>query len=162
MAALTGSILTRNRLLPTRIFVPPIFLLVTLNHFLPKTSHNIATYFSELEQRYTPGLREKHLTAKAHSQMTWERAKEATKGGREGLGKGVEGLVGRVQETTGLKLRETLGWGEQVLEKAEAKAVEAIHTAEAKAGELRADLDNKVGQTQDEAEKKAEEVKRLV
>lgn len=117
IAALTGSILTRSRALPLRFITPPIFFFATLNHFLPKTSHNLGVYGAELEERFAPRLREIHLTANAHTRMTWERAKEATKDGRQSLGRGVEGIVGQIQEATGLKLKETLGWGESVLEK---------------------------------------------
>jgi MICOS complex subunit MIC26 len=144
VATLTGSIISRNRFITTRLFLPPLFLLVSLNHFLPKTSHNLSLYFSELEERYAPSLKEKHDIANAHTRMTWERAKEATKDGREGLSKATAGLVERVQDATGLKLRETLGWGEQVQEKAKGKAVARVQAAK------------------DAIDKKAEDVKRLV
>lgn len=124
VSTLTGSIISRNRLLPTRLFLPPLFFLVTLNHFLPKTSQNLSLYFSELEERYAPSLKEKHDIANAHTRMTWERAKQATEDSRNRLGAGVEELVGRIQDGTGLKLRETLGWGEKVLENTESKVVE--------------------------------------
>jgi len=83
--------------------------------------------------------------------MTWEMAKDATRDGRESIGRAMEGLVGRVQDATGLKLRETLGLGEKILEKAEGKTVELKDT-----------LDKKAGQMTDAAERKVEETKRLV
>jgi organizing structure protein 2 len=83
--------------------------------------------------------------------MTWESVKEATKDGREGVGNAAEGLIGRVQDTTGLKLRETLGWGEKVLEKAEGKAVEVKDA-----------LGQKIEPTKDVVDRKVEETKRLV
>jgi len=126
VATLTGSIISRNRILPTRFFLPPLFFLVTLNHFLPKSSQNLSLYFSELEGRYAPSLKEKHDIANAHTQMTWERAKHATENGWKRLGTGMEGIVGRVQDATGLKLRETLGWGEKALENAERKVRDVL------------------------------------
>ena len=151
VATLTGSIISRNRFLPTRLFLPPLFFLLTLNHFLPKTSHNLSLYASELEERYAPRFKEKHDIANAHTRMTWERAKDATRDGRERLGGAVEGLIGRVQDATGLKLRETLGLGEKMLDKAEGKAAELKDT-----------LNKKITQTTDGAESNVEEPKRLV
>lgn len=150
VATLTGSIISRNRFLPTRLFLPPLFFLLTLNHFLPKTSHNLSLYASELEERYAPKLKEKHDIANAHTRMTWEKAKDATRDGRERLGGAVEGFVGRVQDATGLKLRETLGLGEKMLDNAEGKAVE-----------LKDGLNKKITQTRDGADK-LEEPKRVV
>jgi len=151
VATLTGSIIARNRILATRLFLPPVFFLASLSHFLPKTSHNLSLYFSELEGRFAPGLKDKHDIANAHARMTWERAKETTKNGRDSVERIAVGLVGRVQDATGLKLRETLGWGDKVLDKAEGKAAESLKVTEAKAGETEAALDKKV-----------DEVKRLV
>ncbi|KAF9486623.1 hypothetical protein BDN71DRAFT_1514812, partial [Pleurotus eryngii] len=93
ISTLTGSILARNRGLPTRVLLPPVFLLASLNHFLPKTSANLSAYFSALEETYFPTVAEKHAIANAHSRMTWERVKEGTQSGREGVMKGVEGAV---------------------------------------------------------------------
>jgi len=83
--------------------------------------------------------------------MTWEMAKAATKDGREGVGKAAEGLVGRVQDVTGLKLRETLGWGENVVKK------EEIIVSEVKEAS-----DKKIEQANDAVDHKVEETKRLV
>jgi len=127
VATLTGSIIARNRnrIFSTRLFIPPLFFLVSLNHFLPKTSHNLSLYLSELEERYAPSMKEKHDIANAHTRMTWDRVKEATKDGRESVRRATASLVRKVQDTTGLKLRETLGWGEHVLENEEGKFVES-------------------------------------
>ena len=81
-------------------------------------------YGAELEQRYAPSLKEKHLTANVHARMTWQRVKEATQDSKEGLDKGVEAVVGRIHEATGLKVKETLGWGEAIVEKTEGKFIE--------------------------------------
>jgi organizing structure protein 2 len=135
VATLTGSIISRNRLLPTRLTLPPLFFLVTLNHFLPKTAENLSNYFSELEERYAPILKEKHDIANAHTKMTWEKAKQATKDGRERFGTGVEGFIGRLQDTTGLKLRETLGWGEKVRGTVESKVEEIKDSSDRVAGQ---------------------------
>jgi len=110
IATLTGSIIARNRMLATRLLLPPIFLIASANHFLPETIGNLSSYFGSLEETYFPSLSEKHDVAKAHTQMTWEKVKEATASSREQLNRGAIVTVEKVQEVTGLKLRETLGW----------------------------------------------------
>ncbi|KAI0641347.1 apolipo protein O-domain-containing protein [Trametes meyenii] len=137
VATLTGSVLARNRLF-WRMTLPPALLVLSLNHFLPKTTHNASTYLSELEEKHFPTFAEKHEIAKAHSAMTWDRVKDATQNGRETFSNGVADLVGRVEEATGLKLRETLGWRSQAVnagkaqaEKLAATAAQASETAQA-------------------------------
>ncbi|KAG9217606.1 hypothetical protein CCMSSC00406_0010425 [Pleurotus cornucopiae] len=137
ISTLTGSILARNRGLPTRVLLPPVFLLASLNHFLPKTSANLSGYLSALEETYFPTLAEKHAIANAHSRMTWERVKEGTQSGREGVMKGVEGAVEWVQGATGLKVKETLGWGETQAKKGESVVSEVIHAADKKVEEVK-------------------------
>ena len=144
-----------------------------MNHFLPKTSHNISSYFGQLEDTYFPTLAEKHAIANAHTAMTWERAKEATANGRETFGRGVENALSRVQESTGLKLKEALGFGEKIsiavkegaheaVHAVETKAVEVEKAVEAKAIEAEKVVEAKVEEVKVAAEKKVEEIKRLV
>ena len=109
VATLTGSVLARNRIF-WRLTLPPALFILSLNHFLPKTSHNVSSYLGSLEDAHFPTLAEKHEIAKAHSAMTWQRIKDATQNGRETFSEGVASLVGKVEAATGLKLRETLGW----------------------------------------------------
>ncbi|KAF9477429.1 hypothetical protein BDN70DRAFT_861867 [Pholiota conissans] len=155
VAGLTGSILARNRILPTRILLPTVFLVASAQHFLPKTTSNLSAYFGDLEDTYFPTFAQKHEIAKAHSQMTWERMKEATKGGREQLDHGAVAAVEKIQEATGLKLKETLGWQK-------AKAAEVEKVVEKAVVETTAAIESKVEEAEKKVEKKAEEVKRLV
>ncbi|KAH7907074.1 apolipo protein O-domain-containing protein [Hygrophoropsis aurantiaca] len=110
VSTLTASILTRSRALPTRFLLPPSLLLFSFAHFLPKTAANVGEYAEELEERFIPAFGEKRRIGVAHSQMGWERAKEGVLMGRERLGQGVEGLVKRVEEGTGLKVGQVVGW----------------------------------------------------
>lgn len=144
IATLTGSILARNRFLPTRLLLPPAFLLMSMHHFLPQTTANLSTYLASLEDTYFPIAAEKHDIANAHMRMTWDRLKAATESGREGLGRGVVTAVDKAQAITGLKLKETLGWTQE-------KVVETTRVAE-----------KKVTEVTEEAQKKSEDVKRLV
>ena len=115
IATLTGSIIARNRMLATRFLLPPIFLFASANHFFPETTGNLSSYLGSLEDTYIPSLSEKHDIAKAHTQMTWEKVKDVTASSRDHLNRGAMTAVEKVQEVTGLKLRETLGWtGEKV------------------------------------------------
>ncbi|KAL0573047.1 hypothetical protein V5O48_008906, partial [Marasmius crinis-equi] len=162
VATLTGSIITRSRALPIRLLVPPTLLALSLNHFLPKTTDNLTAYFSSLERTYFPNLADKHAVANAHSAMAWERLKEATASGRNSFYRGVEGGVEKIQEATGLKLKETLGWGKDVSQQVEERVVEVVHAAEAKLEEAKAIADKKIEEATVTVEKKTEEVKRLV
>ncbi|KAF8963234.1 apolipo protein O-domain-containing protein [Flammula alnicola] len=151
IATLTGSILARNRMLPTRLLLPPIFLVVSAQHFLPKTTGNLSEYLGDLEDTYFPTLAQKHEVAKAHSQMTWERVKEATKSTREQLDHGAVVAVDKIQEVTGLKLKETLGWERGKAQEVE-KAVEAAKVA----------IEHKVEEVEKKVEKSIEDAKTLV
>ncbi|KJA26504.1 hypothetical protein HYPSUDRAFT_36214 [Hypholoma sublateritium FD-334 SS-4] len=156
VAGLTGSILARNRMLPTRALLPPLLLVLSARHFLPQTSGNLAAYLGDLEDTYFPTFAEKHEIAKAHSAMTWDRVKETTKGGREWIDHGAVVAVEKIQETTGLKLKETLGWNKAgTVEAAEKAASETGSAVTSKVEEVQKKVEQK-------AEVKAEEVKRLV
>jgi hypothetical protein len=55
--------------------------------------------------------------------MTWDMARERIGDGRKGVEEAVRKAVGVVQENTGLKLREAMGWGKEEAGKVE-QAVE--------------------------------------
>ncbi|KZT66174.1 hypothetical protein DAEQUDRAFT_768207 [Daedalea quercina L-15889] len=144
VATLTGSVLARNRSLPMRLALPPTLLLLSLNHFLPKTSHNVSAYFGTLEDTYLPGVAEKHDIAKAHSAMTWARIQDATVAGRERVSESVLRAVVSLEEATGLKLQETLGWSKGVVRAVEGQARETAAVVQQKAGEAGAVVAHKV------------------
>lgn len=161
VATLTGSVLARNRIF-WRLTLPPTLLVLSLNHFLPKTTHNVSFYLAELEEKHFPTVAEKHEIAKQHSAMTWYRVKDATQSGRETFSSGVADLVGRVEEATGLKLRETLGWRDRVVSAAEVKTRETVEAAEESAVTAKAVVDTKVEEAKAAVAQKLEESKRLV
>lgn len=156
VATLTGSILTRNssRVL-SRILLPPTLFLISINQFLPQTSHNISNYLGELEDKFVPGFSEKHDIAKAHTAMTWEMMKSGAQSGRASVDRGVAGFVEGVENWTGLKLKETLKVGGQV---SEVKAKEVVK-ATATAKEV---VESKIDEVKEVVEKKVDEAKRLV
>jgi len=126
VASLSGSILARNRSVFTRVFLPPTFFLLSLNYFLPKTSHNVSAYAGSLEEEHLPTLAQKHAVAIAHTHMTWERVRAAGISGRDTVQEGLGGAVRKVQELTGLKVHEALGRGVTTASKAVEKAEGAL------------------------------------
>lgn len=154
IATLSGSIIARNRILATRLLLPPTFLIISANHFLPKTTANLSAYLGSLEETYFPTLAQKHDIANAHSHMAWERIKEATLNGRDQLSRGAVVTVEKIQEVTGLKLRETLGL--------EAKAIDVVVAAERTVQEAKSAVEKKVENVKVETKEKTEDVKRLV
>ncbi|KAF8228109.1 hypothetical protein L208DRAFT_1404379 [Tricholoma matsutake] len=135
VATLSGSILALNRFPPTRLLLPPAFLIVSANHFLPQTFQNLTSYFASLEDTYFPVFAQKHDVANAHTRMTWERIKDATHNGRAWMNRGEETAIHSVQEFTGLKLRETFGWTPIAGQKVEGKARDNSKAAEKKVEE---------------------------
>ncbi|KAI0821869.1 apolipo protein O-domain-containing protein [Trametes gibbosa] len=163
VATLTGSVLARNRLL-WRLALPPTLLILSLNHFLPKTTHNVSSYLTELEEKHFPVFAEKHEIAKQHSAMTWERVKDATQNGRETFSSSVASLVGSIEAATGLKLRETLGWRERAVKAkaVEVRAREILDVAETSAGPEAVISTKEVEAKTDATAQSVTEAKRLV
>ena len=64
VATLTGSVLARNRIF-WRLTLPPALFILSLNHFLPKTSHNVSSYLGSLEDAHFPAFtRSRRRTAR--------------------------------------------------------------------------------------------------
>ncbi|KAF9450981.1 hypothetical protein P691DRAFT_797432 [Macrolepiota fuliginosa MF-IS2] len=158
VATLTGSILARNRLLVTRLILPPVFLVASAKHFLPKTTRNLTDYVGSIEDTYFPNFSEKHEIAKTHTAMTWERIREATKGTRAHVNHGAIAVVEKVQEATGLKLRETLGWAEEAKQHAEERVVEVKEVVEEAIEEVKTTVDQKIEEIKEEVVKEGEKV----
>jgi MICOS complex subunit MIC26 len=114
ISTLTGSILSRSRGLPLRLLLPPTFLFVSLQHFLPQTSTNLGAYISSLERTYFPTLAARHAEIDARLLSGWEGIREGSRKGRLRVREAVETLVERAQGVTGLKLQEALGLGQSV------------------------------------------------
>ncbi|KAF5367354.1 hypothetical protein D9615_010274 [Tricholomella constricta] len=162
VATLTGSIIARNRLLATRLVLPPLFLVVSAKHFLPKTTANLSSYFGSLEETYFPSLARKHDIANFHAHMAWDRIRDSSQNGRRWVNESAEVAVDKVQEMTGLKLKETLGWAQAGAQRVETKASEVAKIVEEKAVETKVAIDKAVEETKDQAAAKVEEVKRSV
>ncbi|KAG2078709.1 hypothetical protein BDR04DRAFT_1131628 [Suillus decipiens] len=121
ISALTTSVLTRSRSLPTRIFLPPIALAGAFSYFLPGTASRVAAHGVELEDRYVPRFGEIRRTSVAHSGIAWERAKESAVAGRESVNQGVKNVVESIEQRTGLKLK-AMGWAQEAKKDAQGVA----------------------------------------
>lgn len=109
IAALTTSIFTRSRSLPTRLLLPPLSLFGAFSYFLPRTAHRVGSYAEELEGRYAPRVGEMRQTGVAHTQITVQRIRDSAREGKEAVGKSARSLVEAIESATGLKLGEVLG-----------------------------------------------------
>ncbi|GAV99669.1 3-beta hydroxysteroid dehydrogenase isomerase family [Lentinula edodes] len=165
VSTLTGSILTRSRSIPLRLIFPPLLFALSSAHFLPKTTSNFTSYLGSLEDTYFPTLAQKHDVAKAHSAMTWDRAKEAVEGARRSVEGGVLSGVEKMQQVTGLKVGEVWKLGEEK----QGKVVEAVKVLEENAKEAEVHVleaakvvEKKTEEAVSDAETKKEETKRLV
>ncbi|KAI6095675.1 apolipo protein O-domain-containing protein [Pisolithus croceorrhizus] len=108
VAALTTSIFTRSRSLPTRFLLPPLSLLGAFAYFLPRTAYRVGSYAEELESRYAPRVGEIRQTGVIHMQMVVGRLGESAREGKVVVGKGVRSLVEAIESVTGLKLGDVL------------------------------------------------------
>ncbi|OJA18202.1 hypothetical protein AZE42_08882 [Rhizopogon vesiculosus] len=118
ISALTTSVITRSRGLPTRILLPPAALAGAFLYFLPRTTSRVGSYAEELEDRYVPRFGEIRRTSIAHSSIALERAKEGVAAGRESVNEGVKSIVESIEQGTGLKLK-AIGWAQEVKREAQ-------------------------------------------
>jgi len=144
VATLTGSVITRNRMLPLRLLSPPLFFVLSFQQFLPKTSANVSEYLSSLEHTYFPRLAQTQDTAVAHTALSIEMAKDAYANGKQRLASGFGNVVDQLQNTTGLKLKEALGWGQGVAQEVETKAKGIVEATETQVTEIKGSLDKEV------------------
>jgi len=106
--------------------------------------------------------------------MTLDRIKEAAQDSRAWARRGAENAVETVQEYTGLKVGEALGWAKQERVKVEEKTREVLANAESKGAELEEKAKDSVKRVEElvkasstdvaksEPTKRPEEVKRVV
>lgn len=95
VAAMAGSIISRNRNILVRFVTPIITGVATANYVVPRTTQNVGNLVWEWEKRY-PVMRDNHLrvsegvrhfveTGKAHSQMGLAMAEDRVQGVRESV-----------------------------------------------------------------------------
>lgn len=90
--------------LPIRVLLPPTFFLISLPYFLPKTSANIRSYASSLEDTYAPALGAQHAALnKTVSDATVDLRRAFSEGVTKSENALAEGLK-KAEEWSGLKL----------------------------------------------------------
>ncbi|KAK0937150.1 hypothetical protein LTR29_011266 [Friedmanniomyces endolithicus] len=93
VAAMAGSIISRNRNILIRLVTPIITGVTTAHYMVPRTTQNVGNLIWDFEKQY-PVVRDNHLrisqgirhfieTGKAHSQMGLAMAEERVTGARE-------------------------------------------------------------------------------
>jgi organizing structure protein 2 len=108
-----------------------------MNYFLPKTSHNLSSYLSSLERAHAPTLADTHEQVNQRLASTTVAARDVWDNSRSKTARSVERAVSKLQDRTGLKLREAVGWGQGAIAKAEAEAKDAVDLVEKKVDDLR-------------------------
>lgn len=121
VAGLSGSVLTRTRAFPIRWLTPPLFTLIAMPYFLPKTAHNLRNYLSEVEDKHFPEFAMRHdqfnSNAETHTAQLFNRvgnwSKEANKLGDKAM-RGIE-------DSTGLKVGDLVRKAERERARVEEK-----------------------------------------
>ncbi|GJJ09289.1 hypothetical protein Clacol_003511 [Clathrus columnatus] len=134
VATLTGSVLARNRSIFLRLVLPPTLFLVSMNHFLPKMSHNISSYVTALERAHAPALADAHEQLNETVISSSVAARQTLHNIRFNTTKGVERTLSELQNLTGLKLSETFGWTRQAAHKVEDEVKEVVDEVQHKLG----------------------------
>ncbi|WWD17212.1 hypothetical protein CI109_101650 [Kwoniella shandongensis] len=132
ISGLSGSVLTRTRSLPIRFLSPPLFTLLAFPYFLPKTSHNIRKYLSDVEDKHFPEFAARHDhfvgTGIAHFGMLRSRIEDAGEDARQWGHKAFEG----VEQTTGLRVGEVVSRVEKEKERVQAQQATTVGQQEYK------------------------------
>ena len=90
---------------PIRILCPPLFLLASLNYFLPQTAHNLSLYYQQIESAHLPPSVQAHRQAIVdRTRSLWKQGEESAKSGVKQVEGGVKGGLKKVEEQTGLKI----------------------------------------------------------
>lgn len=108
VATLSASVFTRYRSFPIRFLAPPLFLVGSLNYFLPKTSANLAGYYLELEKRYAPSLTEPRQSLVKSGQKLWHQTEGLVEDARDAAAKGVKSGLEQVEKGTGLRVGDVV------------------------------------------------------
>ena len=116
IAGLTGSVISRTRAFPLRFLTPPLFTLAAMPYFLPKTSHNIRSYLSEVEDRHFPEFAASHDQLNAQLGMHWHQlTARLGSAGEDARGWGQKAVKG-IEKNTGLRVGDVVSRGKEKLE----------------------------------------------
>jgi organizing structure protein 2 len=82
-------------------------------YFLPKTSHNIRQYLSEVENRQFPELAARHDQIMATSESHWEMLKDRVGGASQDMSSWSKNAVEGIERNTGLKVGDVVRRGQE-------------------------------------------------
>lgn len=173
VATLTASVIGRRRSLPVRLVLPPVFFAASLAYFLPKTSHNLSSYLSSLEETYFPGFATQHAELNKNvsesvssTLKSYAKAKDAASDGirqaRQQLEQHTGLKVAGVEEDVDGKLKETEAKGASAIEGLKSKAVDTFHRIEEETRKLGDQAKGEAERAADGLKKEEEPPKRLV
>lgn len=113
IAGLTGSVISRTRAFPIRFLTPPLFTILAMPYFLPKTSHNIRQYLSDVEDRHFPDIAQRHDQIMSTSSSHWEMLKDRAGGATQDVSAWSKNAVEGIERGTGLKVGEVVRRGQE-------------------------------------------------
>lgn len=105
VAALSGSILTRNRNILFRSALPLAFGVAAFSYFLPQTAHNTGALVWKYEQK-VPEVAKAHVDAKESVDSFAKNVRQALDDGKTSLESGVHSTRKFIADSTGLQLPE--------------------------------------------------------
>ena len=116
IAGLSGSVLTRTRSFPLRLLAPPLLALVAMPYFLPKTSHNLRGYLSDLEDEHFPTFANRHDQMYTQVGMHWDMLRHRLgSAGNDAKGWGSKAVEG-IESSTGLRVGDIVRKGKDKVE----------------------------------------------
>lgn len=93
---------------PIRFLSPPLFLLGSLNYFLPRTAHNLSLYYQQVESAHLPPvIKEQRESLLKSARSLWRQADDKAHVAARKVEGGWKGGLEKVQEGTGLKVAPT-------------------------------------------------------
>lgn len=113
IAGLTGSVISRTRAFPIRFLTPPLFTVLSMPYFLPKTSHNIRQYLSSVEDRHFPEFAARHDQIMATSESHFEMLKDRVSGAGKDMSNWSKSAVEGIERNTGLKVGDVVRRGQE-------------------------------------------------
>ncbi|KAG8899336.1 hypothetical protein FRC00_001579 [Tulasnella sp. 408] len=174
VATLTASVIGRRRSLPVRLVLPPVFFAASLAYFLPKTSHNVSSYLSSLEETYFPGFAAQHTELNKNVSETVSSTLKSYAKAKHAASDGIRQARQQLEQHTGLKvagveevdvdgkLKETEAKGASAIEELKTKAVDAFHRIEEETRKIGDQAKGEAERAADGLKKEEEPPKRLV
>ncbi|KAG9046231.1 hypothetical protein FS837_004829 [Tulasnella sp. UAMH 9824] len=173
VATLTASVIGRRRSLPVRLVLPPVFFAASLAYFLPKTSHNVSSYLSSLEETYFPGFAAQHAELNKNVSESVSSTLKSYAKAKHAASDGIRQARQQLEQHTGLKvagaevdvdgkLKETEAKGASAIEELKTKAVDAFHRIEEETRKIGDQAKGEAERAADGLKKEEEPPKRLV